>query len=757
MNVMDLVAKISLDSNEYEKGIGNAKSSFSGLGSHIASGAKTIGKAGAAAFAAIGTAIGGATTALISNAKETAAYADNIDKLSQKMGFSTDAFQEWDFIMKHSGSSIEAVKGSLLKLDKALESDTEAWDKLGLSQEELMNMSSEEKFEATVKALQGVTDETEKAALAEEVFGKSYQELMPLLNTSAEEVENMKQQVHDLGGVMSEDAVKAGAQFQDSLQNLKTSLTGAKNNLMGEFLPSLSTVMDGLSKLFSGDDSGIAQITQGIEDFASKLNEKLPKVIQTVGSILTSIISALPQAFEAIASQLPSILEQAIPVLIDAVVGLADAIVSALPKIMDAIEKNIDKITSGLSKILLSVGQIIIKLLPRILPMLIKVGLELIKALAKGFIENANQIIKAIFETVNVIIKELTNPETLTQILECGLQILLAIIQGIIENLPLLLEAMFTLLGNIITFLVVDAPPKILETALSLFKNIGQGALDAVSSILGDIGSVLTSILGEDGIGGWAADILGLALGVFKNIGQGLKDAFDAVGDGIWAVIGTVGEWIKDRFYEALDWIHDVGEWLGKRLAEAFDIAKKYIVGPLKSLGDYIGSTFYDLTHDTPEPISDEVWNSMSANYVGGVSVWEKQGEKDSNDYYKGQKKGFDVNSPSRKMRWLGQMLMDGFNLGLEDESDKVSTQLFDSVNAGIESIDPLVMNSTSVNGGKASAERKMDQLLELMAEIVNNREGITVPVFVGGRQIDEVFVDSKNRVTVRSGGQVSV
>ena len=186
MNVMDLIAKISLDSSEYEKEVGQAKSSFSDLGSSIASGAKTIAKVGVGAFVALGGAIAGATGSLISNAKETAEYADNIDKMSQKMGFTTDAFQEWDFIMQHNGSSIDAVKGSLLKLDKALESDTTAWQELGLSQEELMNMSSEEKFEKTVTALQGVTDETEKARLAQEVFGKSYQEMMPLLNQTGE-------------------------------------------------------------------------------------------------------------------------------------------------------------------------------------------------------------------------------------------------------------------------------------------------------------------------------------------------------------------------------------------------------------------------------------------------------------------------------------------------------------------------------------------------------------------------------------------
>lgn len=754
MNVMDLVAKISLDSQDYEKNVESSKKSFSALGSSIASGAKTIAKVGVGAFTAIGTAIGGATTALIKNAGETADYADNIDKLSQKMGFTTDAFQEWDFIMKHNGSSIESVKGAMIKLDKALDSNSEAFKELGLNAEAMQNMTNEEKWEASIKALQGVSDENEKARLAQELFGKSYQEFLPLLNQTADETERMKQEVHDLGGVMSEDAVKAGAQYKDSLQNLKTALTGAKNNLMGEFLPSISTVMDGLTKLFSGDDSGIGQIKKGIEDFAQKLNEKLPKVIETVGSILTSIISALPQAFEAIASQLPSILEQAIPVLIDAVVGLADAIVSALPKIIEAIEKNIDKITSGLQKILLAVGQIIIKLTPKLLPMLIKVGLQLIKALAKGFIDNASEIIKAIFETINVMVKELTNPDTLMQLLECGLQILMAIVQGIIENLPILMEAMFTLIGNVLTFLV-ESIPEVLSKALELFCAIGQGALDAIGSILGDLGSVLTSILGEDGIGGWVSDILGLALDVFKNIGQGLKDAFDAVGDGIWAVIGTVGEWIKDRFYEALNWIHDVGEWLGKRLADAFNIAKKYIVGPLKSLGDYIGSTLYDIFHDdAPEPISDEDWNAMSANYVGGVSAWEKKGEQNADAYYKGQKKGFDVNSPSRKMAYIGRMVMAGYAEGIEDETPEATKKIQDAMNEvdyGAVEIDSMMVNTPN--------SQKIDKSTERLIDLAraNSQKPEVIQVMIGNRIVEEIYIDAKRNITTRSGGQVNV
>ena len=719
MNVMDLMAKISLDSSEYEKGIGNAKSSFSGLGSHIASGAKTIGKAGVAAFAAIGTAIGGATTALISNAKETAAYADNIDKMSQKMGFSTDAFQEWDFIMQHSGSSIEAVKGSLVKLDKALESDTDAWGKLGLSQEELLNMSSEERFEATVKALQGVTDETEKAALAQDVFGKSYQELMPLLNTSAEETENMKKQVHDLGGVMSEDAVKAGAQFQDSLQNLKTSLTGAKNNLMGEFLPSLSTVMDGLSALFSGDESGIGKIKQGITDFAKSLNEKLPKVLQTIGGIAESLISALPEFFDVIAQQLPSLIETLIPVLINAVVGLADAIVKALPKIMEAIQKNIKVISQGLTKILSAIGKIIMQLLPTLLPTLLQIGVELIKELAKGFIENASEVIKVIFELIDMIVTELTNPDTLMQLLECGLQIIMALAQGILENLPTLLGSLGTLIANIVTFLVEAIPQLVVEIG----KNGAKIITDVIPNLLTNIGEAGGELLGKiiSTISGWWQDIFNGASSVFSNIGGGLVDAWDYIKGKVEEFGGLIWGGIKDAFKGMWDFGKELGENIWKGI--------KSMWGKLKDALNPIN------WFSSGSILSDEMREQMQ-NY----------GADAAEGYVKGQQEGFDIHSPSRKMKWIGQMVMAGFSDGMESVS-----------------LDPLEVNSTSAisvkkpTSEKTRQEAKMDQLLALMSEIVNNREGITIPVFVGGRQIDEAFVDSKNRVTVRSGGQVSV
>lgn len=695
MNVFDLVAKISLDSQEYEKDVGSAKSSFSSLGSSIASGAKTIAKVGVGAFVALGGAIAGATGSLISNAKETAEYADNIDKMSQKMGFTTDAFQEWDFIMQHNGSSIEAVKGSILKLDKALESDTDAWERLGLSQEELLNMSSEEKFEATVKALQGVTDETEKAQLAQEVFGKSYQEMMPLLNQSAEATEEMKQQVHELGGVMSEEAVKAGAQFQDSLQNMQTALTGAKNNLMAEFLPSLSTAMDGLSKLFSGDDSGIGQIKQGIEEFASKLSEKLPKVLETVGSIAESLISALPSFFDAIAQQLPSLIQTLIPVLINAVVGLASAIEKALPQILSAIQSNIGVITSGLTKIITSVGKIILKLVPVLLPMLIQVGLELIQALAQGFIENADEVIGAIFDLVDQIVTILTEPSTLSALLECGLQIILALAQGILNNLPQLLGTLLEVFTNVVGWFVTEGGPMILNASGELFKSIGEGLLNAWNFIVGKIGELFGKILGEDGIGGWASDLLENAIGIFENIGDGLIDAWNYI-------TGKVSEF---------------GDLLWGGIETAFSGMWEFG----KGLGTKIWNGIKSMWSTLKDALNPKNWFSAGAIDVGNMAVNAVV------------KQGYTVEQAQEAMNILKDKGKDEAKAYLSSQNKTYNGMTESGVTAN-----PVI--------------KKLDEVKKGLENVTVN---VTAPVFIGNEQIDEQNIKSSNRVQVRSGGQV--
>ena len=56
--------------------------------------------------------------------------------------------------------------------------------------------------------MQGMADTTERAALANDLFGKSGQNLTPLFNETTESTEKLKQAAHELGFVMSDEAVR---------------------------------------------------------------------------------------------------------------------------------------------------------------------------------------------------------------------------------------------------------------------------------------------------------------------------------------------------------------------------------------------------------------------------------------------------------------------------------------------------------------------------------------------------------------------
>ena len=183
----------------------------------------------------------------------------------------------------------------MITLSKAAEKGDDSFEKLGITQEELQSLNQEELFARTIEGLQNMESGTERTALASKLLGGSAKELGALLNTSAEDTEKMRQTVHDLGGVMSDDAVKAAAAYQDSLQDMNTAIDGAKRGIVSNFLPSITSVMDGITGLFSGDSSAIGKIEDGIDSFIKNLTGMIPKVIEKgklVGSFFNSLLYA---------------------------------------------------------------------------------------------------------------------------------------------------------------------------------------------------------------------------------------------------------------------------------------------------------------------------------------------------------------------------------------------------------------------------------------------------------------------------------
>lgn len=276
-------------------------------GSKLAKGIATGAAAAAGAVAA-------GATALVSAAGATAAYGDEIDKTSQKLGVSSTFYQEWDAVLQHSGTSMSSMSASFKKLATASQDASAdqqaAFEALGLSMEQVSSMSAEELFTNVISGLQGMEEGTERTALATQLLGKGAQELGPLLNTSAEDTQGMIDAVHELGGVMSEDAVKASAEYQDRLQDMQTSFTGLKNGLIGDLLPVMSDFMGSIADFVTNADLSpitdmLGEAVDALGDFISGLDieavgNTFQTVITAIGEVVGTVWDVLSQIFESI-------------------------------------------------------------------------------------------------------------------------------------------------------------------------------------------------------------------------------------------------------------------------------------------------------------------------------------------------------------------------------------------------------------------------------------------------------------------------
>lgn len=389
------------------------------VGDVAATTAKTV-----AGIAAGVTAAAAATAkAMFDSAKATAEYGDEIDKNAQKAGLSAEAYQKWDYAMQISGSSMSDTLTGMKTLTNKFDDfknggkgATETFEKLGISLNEVKNMSREDVFGLVVQRLQNVTDETEKAALANDLFGKSGQELMPMFNMTNEETQKLLEETEKYGMVMSGDAVKASADFQDSLTKLQKTTTGLKNKLTGTLLPGITQVMNGFSDLVSGSDKTGEGIKKGIETITNVIRESLPTIIKTITDLIPMLLPVLQEIIltitQTLMDNLPTIVRAGVDLLLALIMGIVKMIPDLIPvivdcvlTIVDALVDNIDLIVNAGVELLIGLGIGLIKAIPKVLA---KIP-EIMGKLWDGFKERVHMFVELGGEILSGILSGLMN------------------------------------------------------------------------------------------------------------------------------------------------------------------------------------------------------------------------------------------------------------------------------------------------------------------------------------------------------------
>lgn len=223
---------------------------------------------------------------------DTVAMADELMTTSTITGLSTDALQEYSFMAELVDTDVSTITGSLAKLTKNMDSAkggtgsaAEAFKQLGVSVTDSNGelRGTDEVFNEIIDALGGVANETERDALAMDIFGKSAMELNPLISAGSEAIEEYKDQAHEMGYVLDTETLEALGGVDDTMQLLTNQFTAVKNQIAVALMP----VVEEITKAFLEWASSVDWVAVG-------------NTIKTVVGKITTVIKGLMPIIEAI-------------------------------------------------------------------------------------------------------------------------------------------------------------------------------------------------------------------------------------------------------------------------------------------------------------------------------------------------------------------------------------------------------------------------------------------------------------------------
>lgn len=210
-------------------------------------------------------ALGGALGGAITTAPIVAAIADVVNAggeladVSARIGASATAMQELAYAAQLSGAGMDVVETGLKKMQvnlaSALSGEKSAiamFEELGLKLEDLKKLKPEEQLAAIGDKISRIPDPAQRTATALALFGKTGNQLLPMLAGGAAGLNAMRQRARELGIVMSEQDVAAADELGDTLGDLRMSIQGIVRQLAAAGLPTLQEFANKAVKVAAG-------------------------------------------------------------------------------------------------------------------------------------------------------------------------------------------------------------------------------------------------------------------------------------------------------------------------------------------------------------------------------------------------------------------------------------------------------------------------------------------------------------------------
>ena len=576
MNLLDLYAKITMDTSGYEKSLDDASSKASDFASKLKSGLATAAKVGAAALTAAATGVAALTKASIDQYAEYEQLVGGVDTL-----FKTAS-------------------------DKVQQYADKAYETAGMSANEYMNTVTS--FSASL--LQSLGGDTEKAAQMADQAITDMADNANKMGTSMEMIQNAYQgfakqnytMLDNLklgyGGTQAEmyrlmkDAEALGAKFNSEFYltekgtlvadfaDITTAIHAVQTEMgiTGTTAREASTTIQGSIASMKGAWQNLVtaiaadgwDIGVYVDNFVSSVKVVGQNVIPRVQRILSGIGELVTAIAPMIAQELPTLISTVLPAMGSAgaqlLVGLVTGLITALPDLVAAVPQIVSALASAISANL---------------PAIMAAGQQLLGMLGSGIQSGVPQIVAQLPVVIDGFLGFIT--EQLPAVLDKGVEMLMELVNGIISGIPQMLEQLPLIIESFVTF-ITNNLPVILDAGVKLLFNLANGIVAGIPDMVSQLPKIIKSITttlsdnfpkiiraGFDlliklanGILSAIPDLISVLPQVVAAILSGFSSAFSGVFEigknivmGLWDGIKSMGSWIAEKIGDFLGGIVD--------------------------------------------------------------------------------------------------------------------------------------------------------------------------------------------------------
>lgn len=609
MDVFDLQAMLSLNTDDYDSGLKNAKGSAESFGSafgKVGSAVGTVAKATATAVGVVATGIGALTASAVKGYAQFEQLEGGVETL-----FGTGGQELQDYINSFDGT-VEEAKASYESLmtaqNNVMENASNAYKTAGMSANEYMETVTS--FSASLiqsldgdtvkaseyadKAIVDMSDNANKMGTSIESIETAYQGFAKQNYTMLDnlklgyggtksEMERLIEDADALSDTFTAQRDEAGnltmsyADIVDAIHIVQDEM-GITGTTMKEATTTIEGSLNMLKASWSNLVTGLADEDADLEELSNNVIESLvgitdeetgekiqngfidnviPVVEQALSSIGTLVEQIIPEALELI----PTLISDFLPSMIDSASSLINGLVNAM-------ESNIGEISS----IAFDLVQTLVFTIANTLPSLIDMAGTIVNTIALGLQNNSSVLVGSAISIVKSLIDNISG--SLPLFLDVGMQIIKQLGTGVTNALPEIIETVTTLVTNLIETFVSN---------LDGFVTVGLQIVDSLlTGLISAIPTIATQIISS------IPDIIEAGLTLFLGLVDGLVEAIPQ----IVAMLPTLIDSTITALSESIPLIMEAGIELFMALVDALPEIIDALVEALPQIIDSIVNFF---------------------------------------------------------------------------------------------------------------------------------------------------------------------